>query len=68
MARWPRPRGSPPAPRDRDGRDVRRPARAPQALSETVQAVLGAPGDLQDVIGLSRLAVGERDAIRGARE
>jgi hypothetical protein len=30
-------------------------------LVETVEAVLRAPGDLEDVVGLTGLPVGERD-------
>jgi hypothetical protein len=33
-----------------------------QAGVETVQSVLGARGDLQDVVGLAGLAVGDRGA------
>jgi hypothetical protein len=38
-----------------------------EALVRAVQAVLGAPGDLQDVVGLVGLAVVPGDAILGAR-
>ena len=48
--------------RDGDGGDVVRLAALAQAVVEAVQAVLGAPGDLQDVVGLAGLAVGERGA------
>jgi len=47
---------------DGDRGHVVRLAAFAQALVLAVEAVLGAPGDLQDVIGLARLAVVERDA------
>lgn len=48
-----------------DDGDVAGLAASAEALVETVEAVLRAPGDLEDVVGLSGLAVVERDADPG---
>jgi hypothetical protein len=46
---------------DGDGGDVARLTPGAQAPVDAVQALLGAPGDLQDVIGLAGLAVLQGD-------
>jgi hypothetical protein len=45
-----------------DDGDVAGLAASAEALVESVEAVLGAPGELEDVVGLAGLAVVERDA------
>ena len=63
MARWPRPRGSPPAPwRPRRLRRLWACRARAGAYPSRCRRKLGARGDLQDVVGLARLAVGEGDA------
>jgi hypothetical protein len=50
---------------DGDGRDVAGLAAFAEALVEAVQPSLGAQRDLDDVVGLSRAAFGERDTRPG---
>jgi hypothetical protein len=49
-------------PGHRDGCDVSRLAALAQPPADSVKARLGAPGDLQDLVGLAGLAVGQRRA------
>jgi hypothetical protein len=47
---------------NRHGGDVVGLAACPHPATDAVQPVLGAPRDLQDVVGLACLAVAKRDA------